>query len=362
MVTPALRKVFESEGIGLIPLTEGGLFAVQELTAAGGAVEVIALGKPPRTGKSPASGVVATPAPRAPVAADAPAPDLALAFERTLDVDTHPVLRSHVLDGRAVLPMALHMEFLAHAALHGNPGLVFHGFNDLRVTQGVKLTDEDSASLRVMAGRAVKQDKFFVVPVELRSRRRDGRESLHSRAEVILTNTLPTPPAAAAPPALQPYPHTPDEVYRRVLFHGPDLEAIERIDGASETALAATAYPAPAPAEWFAHPPRSAWVADPLVIDASFQMSILWSFAQHGSACLPCFVGRYRQYRRAFPTSPVRVVLRVTRDNGAFARADIDYLDAAGALIAQVQDYECIIDRSLDQAFRKNQLAPKARA
>jgi hypothetical protein len=58
----------------------------------------------------------------------------------------------------------------------------------------------------------------------------------------------------------------------------------------------------------------------------------------------------------------VRIIFRVTRDNGAFARADIDYLDAAGALIAQVQDYECIIDRSLDQAFRKNQLAPKARA
>ena len=56
-----------------------------------------------------------------------------------MDVATHPVLKSHVLDGRAVLPMALHLEWLAHAALHGNPGLVFHGFNDLRVTHGVQV-------------------------------------------------------------------------------------------------------------------------------------------------------------------------------------------------------------------------------
>ncbi|HKB34855.1 MAG TPA: SDR family NAD(P)-dependent oxidoreductase, partial [Gemmataceae bacterium] len=34
MVTPGLRKVFESEGVGLIPLAEGSLFLVQELSAA----------------------------------------------------------------------------------------------------------------------------------------------------------------------------------------------------------------------------------------------------------------------------------------------------------------------------------------
>ncbi len=33
-------------------------------------------------------------------------------------------------------------------------------------------------------------------------------------------------------------------------------------------------------------------------------------------------------------------------------------LDSDGQVIAQAQDYECVIDRQLDQAFRKNQLAP----
>ena len=98
-------------------------------------------------------------------------------------------------------------------------------------------------------------------------------------------------------------------------------------------------------------------VADPLVLDASFQMMILWSFAQHGAGSLPCFAGRYRQYRRAFPAGPCRVAIRITRDNGTFARADIDYLDSDGILIAQLQDYECVMDPGLNQAFRRNQLA-----
>ena len=56
---------------------------------------------------------------------------LPVAFERALSLDNHPVLAAHVIDGRAVLPMALTVEWLAHAALHGNPGLAFHGLDNL---------------------------------------------------------------------------------------------------------------------------------------------------------------------------------------------------------------------------------------
>jgi hypothetical protein len=366
MVTPGLRRVFEGEGVGLIPLADGGLFAVQELAAAGRAVEVVAVGKAGKPATKPVPPApAATPPPAlqpAPVATPGTQPpaELKPVFERTLDVDNHPVLRSHVLDGRAVLPMALHLELLAHAALHGNPGLVFHGFNDLRIIAGAKVEDDAGTPVRVLAGKAIKQDRVFVVPVELRGKRRDGRDALHSRAEIVLTAALPKPPAADPLPSLQPYPHPLDEVYQYFLFHGPDLHGIERVDGVSDTAFVGTTYPAPLPAEWFTQPLRSAWVADPLVLDASFQMMILWSFVQHGAGSLPCFAGRYRQYRRAFPSGPVKVVARITRDNGSFARADIDYLDADGTLVAQVQDYECVIDRQLDAAFRKNQIAPKA--
>ena len=372
MVTPSLRKVFESEGIGMIPLTEGANFAVQELSATGKAVEVIALGKPNRNrsgaGSSSGSGSLGSsaqigslnlsgPAP----ATSPPSPELSLVVERLVDVESHPVLRSHVMDHKAVVPMAIHMEWLTHAALHNNPGLLFHGMNDLRITNGVQIDDSAAASLRIYAGKAVKNDKFFHVGVELRGKRRDGRDIMHSRAEVILTASLPKPPAFDATPAVKPSDYSLEEVYEHFLFHGPDLQGIERIEGLTDTAFVGSAYPAPPPSNWFQAPLRNSWCADPLVLDSAFQMMILWSFAQHGAGSLPCFAGRYRQYRRAYPTGPVRIVIRVTRDNGMFARADMDFLDAEGLLVAQIQDYECVIDRSLDQAFRRNHLLAAAK-
>ena len=61
----------------------------------------------------------------------------------------------------------------------------------------------------------------------------------------------------------------------------------------------------------------------------------------------------------SFPTGSVKIVARVTRDNGTFARADIDFIDVDGTMIAQMQDYECVIDAQLNTAFRRNQLARK---
>jgi hypothetical protein len=264
-----------------------------------------------------------------------------------------------VLDGRAVLPLALHLEWLAHAALHGNPGLVFHGFNDLRVTHGVHVDPGSAISLRAFAGKAVKQEKLFIVPVELRGKRKDGREVIYSRGEIVLVASLPVAPPADRPPIVAPLRYPVAEAYRDHLFHGPELQGIDRIAGTSNDALVGSVRSAPLPTEWFLSPLRSAWVADPLVLDSSFQLMILWTVSHRDTGSLPCFAGRYRQYRKAFPSDPTTVVIRVRRDDGKFARADIDYLDADGRVIAQMQDYECVMDKNLSQAFRRNQLVKK---
>ncbi len=365
MVTPGLRKVFESEGVGLIPLLEGAVFLVQELSA-GKSVEVVALGKQ-RPGSSgvislpPLVSATATPARGSPglgsAASSSGSPEMSPAFDRAVDSITHPILKSHVIDGKAVLPMSLHLEWLAHAALHGNPGLVFHGFNDLRVTSGVQIDASGPVQLRAFAGKGVKQDKSLVVPVQLRSRRKDGREAIHSRAEIVLVAGLPSAPPADSPPVVGTVSYSVSQAYREQLFHGSAMRGIERIQGISESAFIGTASPAPAPADWFLSPLRSSWIAEPLVLDASFQMMILWTQAQHETGSLPCFASRYRQFRKTFPTGPTKVVIRVRRDDGTFARADIDYLDADGRVIAQMQDYECVMEKTLNAAFRKNQLA-----
>jgi NADP-dependent 3-hydroxy acid dehydrogenase YdfG len=144
MVNPALRGVFAAEGIGLIPLAAGARHLLAELAATDRAVETVVLGP-----GSALPGVVHV-EPRA--------GNEAVAFERLLSLDSHPVLRAHVIDGRAVLPMALTVEWLAHAALHGNPGLLFHGLDDLRIFQPVTVREDGATQVRIHAGRAVRRD------------------------------------------------------------------------------------------------------------------------------------------------------------------------------------------------------------
>ena len=345
MVTPSLRPLFEAEGIALIPTLEGATYLVEELRGTSDRpVEVVILG-----GDGPEPEFL-KPAPKV----EELSTGLAKVFERPLDVASTPILESHVMDGRAVLPMALILEWLAQGAMTRNPGMVCLGVDDLRLLKGVVLREALPETIRVLAGKAVRREGCSVVPVELRGVLADGREVLHARAEVVLGDRHPDAPAAIDEPSLLPYSASPREIYRDVLFHGPDLQGIVAVEGCGMLGIAATVSAAPAPSTWVDRPLRNQWLTDPLALDCAFQMMILWSVERTGSGSLPTFVGRYRQFRRAFPAEGVRVVARVTEAGSHRARADVDFLDDRGEPVARIEDYECVIDASLKAAFRRN--------
>jgi len=345
MVTPSLKKVFAGEGIGLIGLKEGGELLVREIAAAGEPVEIIAL-----------AGVSAGSLAVAPSSSETP---LTEAFRLNLTIEDFPFIRSHVIDGKAVLPMAMAVEWLAHGALHGNPGFRFHGFNNLRICKGVIFDQGSTCSLRVMAGRAEKHDSLFVVPVELTSTAGDGHNVLHVRAEIVLASKLPEGIRSIVDVPVAPYAPGNGAIYdQERLFHGSDLQGIEQVGGCSAKGITALAKAAPKPDVWIKQPLRNIWLTDPLVVDCAFQLMILWSFERSGSGSLPSFAGRYRQFQEYFPREGAQIVIRVTAERNHGASADIEFLDrTSGKLIARLENYECIIDSSLQKAFQRNQLA-----
>jgi hypothetical protein len=342
MVTPALKKVFAGEGIDLIGLKAGGEVLLREIATAEAPVEVMALAC-----TSAESLTVNLPVTTGP---------LSEAFNLTLNVEEYPFLRSHVIDGKAVLPMAMIVEWLAHGALHGNPGFRFHGFNDLRICKGVVFDQGTPCALRVMAGRAEKHDAFYLVPVELTGSRNG---LLHARAEIVLTTRLPLGTRAIDNPPAVPYVPYAGPIYTpERLFHGALLQGIETIDGYSPSGITAMVKTAPKPEGWIKQPLRNSWLADPLVIDSAFQLMILWSFERSGCGSLPTFAGRYRQFQDSFPPTGVQVLVKVTSERTHSARADIEFLERnSGELIARLENYECIIDASLQRAFIRNQLS-----
>ena len=249
------------------------------------------------------------------------------------------MLNSHVIAGKAVVPTALMLEMLAHAALHGQPGYGLAGVDELRVLKGIK----GAAVVKAMAGQPSKRDGWLAVPTELRGA--DG--SRHASAVVLLG------PAAAAPAPGGPIPAAkapPKNVYKDILFHGPDMRFIQSVTALSDTGIEIEAAAALPPKQWLARPWRDRWVADPAALDAAFQAMIVWTSEILGALSLPSFIGKYRQFL-AWPARGTSVRCRARRLGEGTAGADIDFVDAQGRLVARLEGYECTVDAELKRAF-----------
>ena len=343
MVTPALKKIFEDEGVGAIRLGAGAGHLVNELDSPEqGAVEIVILADPPGGASS--------------LAFLSSSDVLAPVVEISLDTEAFPFLASHVIDGKPVLPVAMYVEWFAHVALHGNPGMRFQGLSGLRVLKGVVLEGSSPTVVRVCAGKAVPTEEGLRVPLELRSAEADGRDTLNAQANAFLVSRLQKGEVALGaidgngtlPEAAAIYGGNP-------LFHGAAFQGIREIEACSKEGIAALVNPAPRPVEWIREPLRRSWIADPLVLDSSFQLMIVWSNLTRGDCSLPVAFRRYTQYKSTFPKGPVRIVAGIVESGAHKAVADIEFYNANnGHLIASIEGYECVIDASLNEAFKRN--------
>jgi acyl transferase domain-containing protein/acyl carrier protein/NAD(P)-dependent dehydrogenase (short-subunit alcohol dehydrogenase family) len=326
MVDASLKKMFAAEGVGVIGLTDGGRQLAAEARAAGGPAETVVIAALPGTKAS-----------------------LPIAFERDLSLDSHPFLASHVVNGRAVVPLAASAEWLAHGALHAHPGLAFVGFDDLRVTKALAVAAGKAVTMTVRAGALEKRDGLLSVPVELRG---EG-DALCVSARVLLAAKRASAPAASLSVKGPKYGRAMDAAYREVLFHGPALQVLLAAPVCGPEGIVVETRSAPAPSSWMSSPARDRWLADPAALDAAFQAMILWTQAEMDAPCLPSFAARYRQYAE-FPESGVRVVIKASRRGEAAAAADMEFLDERGALVARLDGFEGAVLPSLASAFRRN--------
>ncbi len=346
MVTPSLKKIFKNENVELIEPDAGAEYLVREmLTKADGPVEVVVMGRNGSQNRTESAGVSVK-------------SDKNLAFEIALNVKAHPFLLSHVIDSRAVLPMAMMIEWSAQAALHENPGLLFYGFDDMRMLKGVTLEQSETINLQFLTGKAVRNEEgFYCAPVELKSIGANNAQILHSSTQIILVDKILGNSLTKRADVYGEYNRESNTIYEEILFHGKDFHGIEQVENCGENGISAIVKSAPTPDKWINTPLRNKWLTDPLAVDCSFQLMILWCFDKYQDGSLPCFAGKYRQYKRTMPIDGTRVVINVNKSDSKSATADIDFIDNKGSLVARLEDYESIISPSLNSSFRRNVLS-----
>ncbi len=347
MVTPALKRNFLKNRVSLIPPAEGASALLAELADHNGRQIEVVIGGPL---KGPA---LLDPSEQPAGKDDCQRDGMFLTCKREIDVAQHPVLQSHLLDGRPVVPLALITEWLAHSALHANPGLTLHGMDNLRLFNGITLENQKRI-IRMLAAKANRNGRMYEVEVEIQDDDRDDACLVHCRAMAILTDRLPAPPHFEENGHFKSSGRTPSigDIYNRVLFHGQDLHGIQEIIRICADGISARLASAPAPIKWMNDPLRSRWIADPLILDSAFQMAIVWCHEQMGQVSLPSYAAQYRQYCERFPADGITAVLEIQKSNEHKMTGDFTFLDNQKQVIARLIGYEAIMAPGLFKAFK----------
>jgi 3-hydroxymyristoyl/3-hydroxydecanoyl-(acyl carrier protein) dehydratase len=156
---------------------------------------------------------------------------------------------------------------------------------------------------------------------------------------------------------------SPAQAYdRRILFHGPNLQCIEEINGVSAKGIDVIARCGQKPAAWYADVHAKQWTLDPLMLDAAFQAAILWSYENRGAVCLPNaweslrVYASYPAYLASGQDRTVRIMFTVNHDGRHKIQGYLTFLDSNDIVIASIMGFEALTDPNLLEKFKSRPL------
>ncbi len=305
MVTPALKKQFESLGIPCIPLARGAAMFVAELSGTSDAVEIVVGGAP------------------GPLSAPPPGRSTVI---RGVASSTHAFLRDHTVDTRPVLPVVMALEWFVQRAQELRPGMAV-SVEDVKVLKGVVLEHFDNGG-----------DRFEVVSVESGADRwvmeLRSPQAVHYRANVSVqaVSSMPGKPDRLTHDR---FPHTMKDVYERMLFHGPDFHVIQGISGMSSGGMEAQLSGVVDTKNW----PGDGWSTDVAALDGGLQLVVLWTQLMTKKAALPTSIGSFRTFGP--PKGGLfSAVLSARKTGPQNTLTDVALLDAAGHVVAELRGVE----------------------
>jgi len=340
MVDDGLKREFLKKGIDLIPLDQGALQLLREMgNPDTKTIEVVINAK---------------------VAQDAPVkkPILAMVLKQSFGQEASPIVEYHKIEQKPVVPFALLVELLAHAAEKNNPGLIFAGMDDMRLLKGIKSLDND-IEVQANLGKCTPQESGFATPGTLTSLDNEKNSLKHASSVNILKNCLPKPPmlSKAAFMDLRPYSMSVEQAYKKVLFHGKSLQSITTINGVSDKGIEVITQLAPKPGQWFKKPHGKRWVLDPMMLDAAFQAAILWSHEARKQVCLPSYMANLRLYASHEKLKgKIRILFTVNEETQHKIKGYFTFLNESQIVVASITGFEAIVAPSLVEKFKNTPL------
>jgi NAD(P)-dependent dehydrogenase (short-subunit alcohol dehydrogenase family) len=349
MVSAQVQRNFAARGVQLISPETGRRCFVAELARGREAGVEILLGDGPwRKKQSHHRLTVRT----LPLVADIPclinSDGQSFDLLRTLDPAQDVYLLDHRLDGRPVLPTAMHLELMAEVAARACPEREFSGLERFQLLKGVVLEDGLPVRLRVSVRISRRNDgpvrRADVTILDAQN----GRH--YSRATVLLTNGHGkiSPSRRVSPGELRRFPLSVSDAYGRLLFHGPRFHAIDRIHGIGEKGISGSLWPSH-PRNFLAATDCDRWLIDPAILDGAFQLAILWIRSQADMTPLPARLGQLWCFASISGGTILCEMQAESRLGGSLLLTNVSFLDHHERLVASLVGMEFNCSRALNR-------------
>jgi hypothetical protein len=233
-----------------------------------------------------------------------------------LDSRVEAYLYDHMIEEKAVLPLAVATELMAATAATTRPGWVVSEVQDLRLFEGVII----SADYREIIVRAEPQSSA-ATESQLRVTIQDPTRTLRPlyQSTVILVAEAPAPygPLPDIATVEKRFPKSIPDSYKDWMFHGPVYHSIDNISGYDHSGIDALINGG---TEGFTSSKRQDWHINPLIVDTVAQMATLWSRVHHDTTLLPAGIKSVRCYPgddTAGSTGRLEVITRFQPGSGA---------------------------------------------
>lgn len=279
-----------------------------------------------------------------------PAPDgRSLTARIEIDPARAPYLRDHSfghgisqrdpeLTGLPVVPLTFSMEALAEAAAALRPDLVVTGMREVRASRWFAL---DRPPLVVEAAADLREEgPVTVVRVRIRAADGPALRPILIEADVTLAQARPEAPLAQPQSygALRDAPWSLADVYGKIMFHGPKLQAVEAMDVVGAGGVEGTLIGLPHDA-LYAGVANPGFETDAITLDAVGQLVGVWSAEMLPEAfhIFPFRVEALEIFRdRLAPGERARCRATIDLVGADEMRADIDVVSAGGRLQCRI--------------------------
>jgi hypothetical protein len=125
------------------------------------------------------------------------------------------------------------------------------------------------------------------------------------------------------------------EIYKDMLFHGPELQVIKSLKGVSGDSATAV-LGGIEKMSW----PDALWKYDVAALDGGLQLAILWGIHNLNKKSLPTKIGACYSYQNGPITGPIDCVLSGKSIQNGRTVSDISFFDHEGKLAAKLCDVE----------------------